>query len=342
MQDFVDQERIKYNLKGLIVSINKDIKTSGNSMTTEPVNKDMLYRTGGQTIPMFTTLFLILVDQGYFELTDKIGTFLPQTPNGELITLQMLCDMTAGLPDIINEPIMVNDKDVFRNWTTRELLDIVYRLTPLYPPGQQFFFGHITNMLLLCKAIEIRMGQCIKVLLNKFIINKLKLKNTYILDQITPNNVLHSFNNLRVPEYEDSTYWSASWTSYLGKVVTNAHDLSIIIENICLGTLISKELHDVQISNPLNNDNPVFYGLGLVIDKEKNMYWSNANFNGYLGIFAYIMDSNTTICVQTNTDNNNGFGTRQIVDDFLNFFNEHSFRCFDNTFFSQVLKEESL
>jgi len=135
MQDFVDQERIKYNLKGLIISVNKDVHVSGHSMTTEPINKDMLYRTGGQTIPMFTTLFLILVDRGYLKLNDKIGYFLPQTPNGDLITLQMLCNMTSGLPDIIKEPVMTNDKDVFRNWTSQELLNIVYELEPLYPPG---------------------------------------------------------------------------------------------------------------------------------------------------------------------------------------------------------------
>ena len=330
MQDFIDHERIKYNLKGLIVSIKKDhdfnVYVSGTSMTTESVNKNMLYRSGGQTIPMFTTLFLILVDHGYFKLTDKIGSFLSQTPNGDQITLQMLCNMTSGLPDIIAEPIMVNDKDVFRNWTTQELLNIVYELKPLYPPGQQFFFGHITNLLLLCKAMEIRMGQCIKVLLKKYIINKLGLKNTFILDQSIPQccyATLHSFDNLRVPEYEDSTYWSASWTTYLGKIVTNAHDLSIITENICLGTLISKELHEIQISNPLNDYNPVFYGLGIVIgwpDSKKNIYWSNANFNGYLGIVVYDADCNMTICIQTNTDNNDKFNTRQIVDDLFNFW----------------------
>jgi len=165
------------------------------------------------------------------------------------------------------------------------------------------------------------MNQRIKFLLNKYIIKKLELKNTFVLDQSIPNaKLLHTFNNLRIPEYEDSTYWSTSWTSYLGKIVTNVHDLSIIVDNICRGTLISKELHKIQMSNPMDNNDPVYYGLGLVIDTQKKMYWSNANFNGYLGIFVYIKNCKKIICVQTNTDNNDEFNTRQIIDDLFSFW----------------------
>lgn len=49
----------------------------------------MNYRIGGQGITVLITLFLILVDDGYLFLDDKIGTFLPKVPNGKLITLQM-------------------------------------------------------------------------------------------------------------------------------------------------------------------------------------------------------------------------------------------------------------
>ena len=43
-------------------------------------------------IPILTTLFLILVDHGYFDLDDKIRKYLPKVPNGQFITLQMLCN----------------------------------------------------------------------------------------------------------------------------------------------------------------------------------------------------------------------------------------------------------
>src|SRR4051812_12439756 len=128
MQAFIDEERIKYNLYGLIISINKDklkVYTSGKSMTTVPVDKEMHYRIGGQGITALTTLFLILVDEGYLCLDALIGSYLPKTPNGNIITLQMLCNMTSGLEDVIKSPIMVN-ASVFKQWKTKELLNIVY------------------------------------------------------------------------------------------------------------------------------------------------------------------------------------------------------------------------
>lgn len=320
MNEFTDNERLKYDLKALIISIRHIDKTniyiSGNSMTTQPVNEDMIYRLGGQSIPILTTLFLILVDKGYLKVDDKIGDFLPKTPNGDLITLSMLCFMTSGLPDVINDPIISDEKDIFKQWTSEELLDIVYHSTPLYPPGQEFYFGHITNMLLLGKAMKIRMKLSVRKLILKYIVKKLNLHNTYYSEQIAPDNILHGFDNYRSKTFEDSTFWNFSSFSYPGKLLSNAYDLSIIMENIGSGTLINKKLYKIQFSNSLNN-NLAYYGMGLVVNKNSNptIYWSNASLNGYIGIVAYV--NNMTITIQTNTVKNNGFRANQILTDLV-------------------------
>ena len=326
MQDFINNERIKYNLKGLILSINDNIYTSGHSMTTEKVNDSMIYRLGGQSIPIYTTLFLILVDKGHMKLTDYIADYLPKTPNGNKITLQMLCNMTSGLPDVINSPIMVNDENVFKQWSSNELLEIVYQSEPLYEPGSKFYFGHITNILLLCQAMIIQMNKSIKKLLCHYIIHPLNLQNTFYVKQKVPENVLHSFNNYRIPEYEDSTFWNSSWVSYTGNIVSNMHDLSVIAEHIGNGSLLSKKLYQLQMKNTLNDDD-FYYGLGLAvnwpnikINKPFTLCWSDANFNGYLGIWLYILKSNTTICIQTNTDNNDKFSIKFIMNDLFEQF----------------------
>lgn len=322
MNEFTDNERNKYHLKGLIISVRENDKTniytSGNSMTTQLTNEEMIYRIGGQGIPILTTLFLILVDKGYLKLNDKIGDFLPKTPNGELITLSMLCYMTAGLPDVINDPIIANEQDVFKQWSSEELLNIVYHSIPLYPPGQQFYFGHITNMLLLGKAMEIRMKKSVRKLINKYIVKKLSLSNTYYSDQIAPDNLFHSFDNYRIKAFEDSSFWNFSSFSYPGKLLSNAHDLSIMMENIGSGTLISKKLYQLQFKNILN-DNLAYYGMGIVVNKNSHptIYWSNASLNGYIGIVAYITKYNMTITIQTNTDSNNGFSANQILTDLI-------------------------
>jgi len=115
-------------------------------VTTVDTKPGMHYRIGRQSIPMLTTLFLILVEKKYFKLDTKIGQFLPKVPNGDLITLQMLCNMTSGLEDVINDRIVSQTMktNVFKQWETEELLNIVYNTKPFYPPGERFYFGKIS------------------------------------------------------------------------------------------------------------------------------------------------------------------------------------------------------
>lgn len=333
MNSFLDDERIKYDLAGLIIAISYKrsgkVYTSGRSMTTVPISKNMNYRIGGQGIPILSTLFLILVDNGNFSLDEKIGTFLPKVPNGKLITLQMLCNMTSGLEDVINNPQVSQSMttDVFREWTTQELLNIVYETKPLYHPGEKFYFGHITNMLLLCTAIEKNMKTSIKSLIEKYIIHPLNLKSTkYENNQTIQEPVFHSFVNVRSPYYEDSTYWNGSWGAYTTKINSNAYDVNMIASNIGSGTLISKNLYHTQMSH----HEPIGYGMGIAIGGfgldhlKSNKYpytivWTNENFNGYSGIWAYIPSMKIAINIQTNTYHDE-FKIDSILEDLLKEF----------------------
>lgn len=338
IENFLEQERIKYNQNGLILCMSykecRQVFTSGTSMTTVPTKHNMNYRIGGQSIPIMTTLFLILVDKGYLKLNDKIGEFLPKVPNGNLITLQMLCNMRSGLQDVINDPVV--DKDmttmVFKQWKNSELLEIVYKTQPLYPPNERFYFGHITNMLLLGTAIKMRMGKSIKCLVKKYIFNPLNLKSIeYNNTQNIKGPVFHTFTNNRIPYYEDSTFWNSSWGSYATKINSNANDVNIIGKNIGSGELISKELYNIQMSNP-DITTKEYYGMGVVIggfglDYLKNskypypIIFTNESEDGSFGIWAYIPRKRITINIQSNTFNNDNFSINSILQDLLDTYN---------------------
>lgn len=321
MQQFTDHERLKYNLKGLIISMRKhddlDIYVSGNSITTVKVTADMNYRSGGQNIPLYTSLFLILVDKGYFCLTDLIGDYLPKTPNGNIITLQMLCNMTSGLADVINDPLIANNPDVFKQWSDKELLHISYRMKPVQPPGK-FYFGHITNILLLCTAIQMKIKMSIKKLLIKYIFDPLNLPNLYEKTQYIKEPVLHSFSKYRTkPEYEDATYWNASFASYAGRINANAEQMNILGTAMATGTLLSKQSYRDFLYNNTKNKN--YYGMGVAvtyIDGYKVIF-SNANIDGYIGLWGYLPKLNQTITIQANTDNIDGFESNFILQDYI-------------------------
>ena len=341
MDNFLEQERIKYKQNGLILCMSyKDcskVFVSGTSMTTVPTKSNMNYRIGGQSIPIMTTLFLILVDKGYLKLNDKIGDFLPKVPNGNLITLQMLCNMRSGLPDVINNPMVDEDMTtmVFKQWKTKELLEIIYNSKPLYPPNERFYFGHITNMLLLGEAIKMKMNmnRSLKYLLTKYIFNPLNLESIeYNNTQNIKDPVFHTFTNDRIPYYEDSTFWNPSWGSYATKINSNANDVNVVAKNIGSGKLISKELYNIQMSNPDMTTGQYYYGMGIAVGGfgldylvckriPHSILWTNESEDGSFGIWAYIPRKRITVNIQSNTFNNDNFSINMILQDLLDTYN---------------------
>lgn len=345
IETFLEQERIKYHQNGMILCLSynecKQIYVAGNSMTTAPTKKCMIYRIGGQSIPMMTTLFLILVDQKYFTLDEKIGDFLPRVPNGKLITLQMLCNMTSGLQDVIKNPMVEEDMtiDVFKQWCSEELLEIVYNTPPLFPPGERFYFGHITNMLLLGTAMKIRTGMTVKKLVKKYFIDALNLKNTqYQNSQNMEQPTFHTFTNNRIPYYEDSTFWNSSWGSYSTKINANANDVNTIGVNIGSGALISKKLYQIQLSNR-GEPTSSYYGMGLVVNgfgldylidcqNKVSIIWTNESDDANFGIWAYIPRKKICINIQSNTYNSDNFSINMVLQDFLNTYSFKQMRNF--------------
>lgn len=116
---------------------------------------------------------------------------------------------------------------------------------------------------------------------------KLGLKNTNL--SITPEigyPALHAYSTDR-EIYEDSTYWSPSWTSFSGMMTSNIEDLGKWINAFGTGALLSKESHKIQVtptSAKKDNASPSF-GLGFAIIN--SWFVQNPRFGGYAGVFAY-------------------------------------------------------
>jgi CubicO group peptidase (beta-lactamase class C family) len=323
---------------GLSYGTSSNIVASGTSMTTQYAKSDQHYRIGGQGITILTTVFLILVDKHILRLNDKVAEYLPKVPNSDNITLEMLCNMTTNLPDYVNVP-SVNEtiiNEPFKRWTHKEVLNIVYNLTPLdFAAGTQFNFAHITNTFILSTIMELVTETSMKTLIRKYITKPLKLNNTYYnRKQEIQHPVFHSFTNERVsPSYEDATYWNPSWGTYSTGINSNAYDMNVIARALGTGKFISCKLYNIQMSPtsgiPLTDP---YYGLGVgvggfglnylkSIKYPYTIVWSNQTFNGYKGIWAYIPSQDITITLITNTINDgDSFRIDDVLTDFLNTF----------------------
>lgn len=68
-----------------------------------PLSPDMHYRIASVTKAFTADAELGLVDQGKVALTDPVGTYVPDVPNGGLITVRDLLAMRSGAYDFTND-----------------------------------------------------------------------------------------------------------------------------------------------------------------------------------------------------------------------------------------------
>jgi CubicO group peptidase (beta-lactamase class C family) len=316
----------KDHLKAVIVRVTvggNELVTQalGESMTGVPATADMHFRNGAVAISYIATALLRLVDQGQVGLEDTLATWLPDLPDAGRVTLRMLANMTAGYPDYVPDAQFqkASYDNPFRQWTPEELIAISTAKPRLFAPGTNWDYSH-TNVVILGRALEQISGKPLATLLREQIFTPLGLSNTD--DPGTPaipEPVLHAFSSERrgllgidpaTRFYEESTYWSPSWTLAQGAIeTTNIYDMAATAEAVGTGSLLSPESHLAQVSPSLIGfgsvlegcptcrtlDRTFSYGLGVVLSG--SWILQNPLFFGYSGVMAYLPSQKIAIAV---------------------------------------------
>lgn len=315
----ISQQKEKYDLKSVIFGVWQDNKliasgALGESMEGVPATKEMHFRIGGVTETMVPTILLQLVDEGKVKLDDPISKWAPDLPNADRVTLRMLANSTTGYPDYERSTDFEKafHKDVFKHWTTKELLNYAFAKPPLFEPGARWDYAH-TNFVVLGYVLEKITQKPIAQLLQERIFDKLDLKKTTSsLLPALPEPVLHAYTSER-GKYEESTYWSPSWVSFSGLVSSNIEDLGKWINAFGSGVLLSKESYQAMMTpviikkehlekalghktRLLKDVNPEL-GFGLGFGILDSWLIQNPAFGGYSGFFAYLPSKKLGIIV---------------------------------------------
>ncbi len=296
-------------------------KAMGISADNSPATTDMHFRNGAVAISYMATLLLQLVDEQVVTLDAPLSTWLPELPDSDQVTLRMLATMTAGYPDYVRntEFLKENAADVYRQWTSQELIDLGLSTGRIFAPGTNWDYSH-TNYVILGRALERITGVPMATLMRERILRPLQLTNTRsVATPAIQKPVLHAFTSERrevlgipptEPFYEELTYWNPSWTLAEGAIqTTNIYDLAATADAIGTGSLLSAELHAAQIAPSLIGfgheqagcptchrlDESYSYGIGVVISGEWIL--QNPLFGGYGSVEAYLPSKKLAIAV---------------------------------------------
>lgn len=283
-----------YALNAVILRVTiaeREIVTAamGESMTGVPATTDMHFRNGAVAISYLSTLLLRMVDQGKAKLDDPVGTWLPDLPDSDKVTLRMLANMTAGYPDFVQNAGFINDiyANPFRQWTPAEQIAIGLSTPRVFAPGTNWDYSH-TNYVILGQALEKIGGQPMHELMQAQILDPLGLTGTQGYETaFIPEPALHAFTSERrqplgIPAgtrfYEEATYWDPSWTLAKGAIqTTTITDMATTAVAVGEGTLLSPESHQEQIA-------PKLLGFGAKLKGCPNCHTLDIHYNYGLGV----------------------------------------------------------
>lgn len=333
VNEVVEANIEKRHLRSVIVKVTidgKEILTRayGESMTGVPAATDMHFRNGAVAISYVSTLLLVLVDEKKVSLDDKVGTWLPDLPHANEVTLGQLAQMTSGYDDYVIGNSEMNDAlyaDPFRQWTPDELLAFSVTKPLWYPPGTGWNYAH-TNYVVLGLALEKITGEPVADLLQEKVLDPMGLTSTSGNEgtPAVPEPALHAFTSERKAAlniadntgfYEESTFWNPSWTITHGAIqTTNIADMNTTAIAIGTGELLSPESYQNMISTNLRGTGDAIpgcatcvkqtdwytYGMGIV--STGSWIMQDPLFSGQAGAFAYLPSQKVAISLALTMD----------------------------------------
>lgn len=275
----------------------------GETMTGVPATPDMRFRNGAVAIAYLGTVLLQQAERGVVALDDPVSTWLPNLPQADKVTLDMLIHGTSGYADYVPDAAFLQalHDDPFRAWSPEELLAIGLGQPMHCDPGACWSYAH-TNFVILGEALSRASEKPLAALIREGVVEPLGLTGTRS-DQTAaiPEPVLHAFDSER-GRYEESTFWDPSWTLAEGAVMTSTiEDVLKSAAAIGEGTLVSEASHEIQLARDTARFAPwndrIYYAFGHFVIN--GWIVQNPSFSGYAATMAYLPARKLAIAVAT-------------------------------------------
>ena len=195
------------------------------------------YRIGSSS-KMFTAAMIFqLIEEKKLSLDTKLAKYFPQLPNADKITIEEMLYHRSGLHDYTHDTNFPDwmDKPI----THEELLKIIASKGSDFEPGTKADYCN-TNYLLLSYIIERITRTTYSEALNKKIVVKIGLKDTYYGKPIDIRR-----NEATSYKYSDSVWKKEKETNLsihcgAGSIVSTQKDLAVFIQSLFNGKLISR------------------------------------------------------------------------------------------------------
>ncbi len=300
--DVMEQEKLNAVLLGITVE-GEELLTlaNGESMTGVPATHDMHLRNGNVAVAYMGYLLYRLVDAGIVNADDPVGMWLPDLPESQNVTLEMLINGTSGYPDYVRMDAFVEKfyANPFYQWSPEGLIALGLSEAPKFAPGSDWNYAH-TNFVILGLALEKAAGRPFGELMQAYFLTPFGMTQTEAPETPSiPEPVLHSYTDERGP-YEDATFWNPSWTLARGAVQTSTiRDTLIGFRAVGRGERLTPASFRAMLAPHTAGmkswTTERYYAQGVVVDHGWLM--QSPRFGGLFGTAGYFMEKDITVAV---------------------------------------------
>ena len=269
-----------------------------NPWNNEPVNPNHRYRVASVSKLFTSALILRLVEEGRFQLDDKLYDYLPveNIPYSKEVTIRQLLSHTAGVIDHLNHPAFYRGNWKYRTWKPGDIHYFASHRRARFRPGQGYAYSN-TGFYLLGELIEKVLEKPLGEAYKEYIFDPLGLKQTLYDDFSTRRNKIDSLaENDRAYEYHQSAVGAA------GAIVSTPSDIARFGHALYTGKLVSDTSLQEMIKDIGKTVGGDHYGLGMRLwDDNGILHMGHTGaLMGYRAILMYLPEYEVTIALATN------------------------------------------
>lgn len=318
--DSLLNEKYSSSLPGAVFLVSKNGKTVykkafglSNMESRTLMQTNNVFEIGSITKQFTAISILMLVENKKLRLNDPLSKFIPDYPNGNMITIHHLLTHTSGIRDFTK--VKGLNAIAKEELSPKELVDF-FKDEPMdFQSGEKFEYCNAGYMLL-GYIIESITGKSYGDYVGENIFDKLKMDSSYYAShqKIIPNRALGY--GMKNDDYVNRRYISFSIPYSSGSLMSSVDDMLKWQEAIKNHTLISEELTKKAFTNhTLNNGEQINYGYGWHIKSldEVLSHEHGGSIFGFKSMGVYLPDDDIYIIALANCGCNSPTDTTRII-----------------------------